>query len=274
MRLSSQAVLVVFGLSALAVGQACSSPKSGDKDTGGSGGVEGSDGALTDTVTGGDLGPSAGGDTQVTPTGDGQGSDVPEVPCEPACVFPQQCVGGTCLDSQVCEPGGWYCNGLTAKKQCNEAGTAFLEVQDCPGDQYCSAGQCGLKCSLDPKWGAYVGCVFWAVDLPTWDDPTLPAAKNLAAAVVVSNPSELPATVAFTAPPGKTFNFPDLVIPGLGSKVFEFPSFIISGSSITDFGIRLQSDRPVLVHQFNPWDNTFSNDASLLLPEPLLGQEH
>ena len=232
--------------------------------TGATEGTDGTDGTdATDSTEGT-------GGTDGTGSTDGTGAPA----CDPPCTGTQKCVDGTCQAAQVCQPDSWVCNGLTGKKQCNVDGTGFMEAVDCPGDQYCTSGQCGLKCSLDPKWGAYVGCVFWTVDLPVWDDPTLPNADTLPHAVVVSNPNELKATVAFTPPPGVTFNFADLTIPGNSSKVFEFPSMDTSGSDITDLGVRLESDRPVLVHQFNPWDNTFSNDASLLLPEPLLGEEH
>jgi hypothetical protein len=219
-------------------------------------GVEGQDGlSSTDNATGSD--------------GTSSSED-----CEPDCPSGQVCKDGACEQPIICEPGTYVCDGLTAKKQCNTTGTGFLEPEQCPGEQLCSSGQCGLKCNLDPKWGAYVGCVFWTVDLPVWKDPSIPNAPNLPHAIVVSNPSEQDATVTFTPPPGVQFSFNDLTIPGGGNRVFEFPPLSLSGNDIYDLGIRVESNRPVLVHQFNPWDNTYSNDASLLLPEPLLGSEY
>jgi hypothetical protein len=194
--------------------------------------------------------------------------------CSPPCEGLDQCIDGVCQTPQICEPGTWVCHGLTAKKECAEDGMGFSEPQSCPGEQLCSSGQCALKCNMDPKWGSFVGCVFWTVDLPVWDDPTLPKANVLPHAVVVSNPNEFDATISFTPPPGVTFNFTDLTVPGQTTKVFEFPSLDTSGSNIYNLAIRVESNRPVLVHQFNPWDNTYSNDASLLLPEPMLGQTH
>ena len=235
------------------------------------------DGTTAGTATGGtDTTGGATGGTTGTATGETTGGTTGGPDCNPPCNSPEVCVSGVCQIPQICQPGTWICAGLTGKKQCSADGTAFLEAEVCPGDQLCSAGECGLKCNLDPKWGAYVGCVFWTVDLPVWSDPTLPQSGVLPHAVVVSNPSEMAATVNFVAPPGVNFNFANLEVPGLGSRVFEFPSMDVSenGSDITERGIRLESNRPVLVHQFNPWDNTFSNDASLLLPEPLLGQEY
>ncbi|MFT7624272.1 MAG: hypothetical protein ACI9WU_003459 [Myxococcota bacterium] len=293
---------LMAGAAVLAL-SACSSPSNGSNSSGSggdsdvvtTGSTSGEDGGTTDgTATGGDTGTgdtgtgdSGTGDTSGTTdtggagatggagtTGGGAGTTGGD-PCDPPCGSGTVCKDGTCQEPIICEAGGWICEGLTSKKQCNDTGTAFLEAESCPGDQYCTnGGQCGLKCSLDPKWGAYVGCVFWSVDTPTWDDPTLPNASTLPHAVVISNPSELEATVTFTPPPGVSFTFNELIVPGTESKVFLFPSLDTGGSGIYDLGIRIESNRPILVHQFNPWDNTFSNDASLLLPEPLLGQEY
>ena len=262
---------VVSGAGLVACANPVSVEEAADADTGGPDGGFGGTWTETDAgaVTGaGQDGGLLAGDGSA-PGGDGGGA-----PCTPACTGTEQCVDGACQPQMICQPGTWVCFGLTSKKQCNPAGTAYMDAVPCPGDQYCSSGQCGLNCNLDPKWGAYVGCVFWTVDLPVWDDPTLPKANILPHAVVVSNPNELDAQVTFTPPPGVPFTFPDTVVPGSGSRVFLFPSMDTSGSNIWDLGVRLESNRPVLVHQFNPWDNTYSNDASLLLPEPLLGQEY
>ena len=255
----------------------CSTPNNGGKSSGnGSGTGNTSPGNTTSDAT------SEDGGTTTNPGDDAEGTGGTGTTdatgntntCDPACVAPEVCIDNACQLPQLCEPGTWVCSGLVGKKQCNDLGTGWLEPESCPGDQYCTSGSCALKCSLDPKWGAYVGCVFWTVDTPLWDDPTLPLAKTLPHAVVISNPNELKATVAFTPPPGVIFDFDNLEIAGGQSEIYKFPSLDTSGSNIYDLGIRIESNRPVLVHQFNPWDNTFSNDASLLLPEPLLGQEY
>ncbi len=268
-------------IAALLLAAACSTPtKSGSKSDGGGSDGAGAGSDVIDLPTGTD---GTDGDATGDGTGDGTGGTDGGTPgdggttggdCDQECQDPEICIDGVCKVPQICEPGTWICENLTQKKQCNDTGTAFLDPEDCPGDQYCTSGQCGLKCNLDPKWGAYVGCVFWSVDTPVWDDPSLPQANTLPHAVVVSNPNELEAKVTFTEPPGVNFDSTELVVPGGESVKFEFPSMDPSGSDIYDTGIRIESNRPVLVHQFNPWDNTFSNDASLLLPEPLLGQEH
>ncbi|MGM0576541.1 MAG: Ig-like domain-containing protein [Myxococcota bacterium] len=189
--------------------------------------------------------------------------------------------GATCPEDceapPVCTPGEWTCEGSGARKQCNLDGSGFFEAVACPGGQTCSAGECvgGGGCEVDPALGAFAGCAFWTVDLPNHPDPTLdPTPEEQPHAVVVSNPGEEATTLAFEAPEGVTLDIADPTVPAGESRVFEMPVQNVSGTETAMKGIRLMSDRPVLAHQFNPWQNSFSNDASLLLPEALLGQEY
>jgi len=113
------------------------------------------------------------------------------------------------------------------------------------------------------------------VDLPNYPDFTLnPTPEDLPYAVVVSNPNEMDATLSFDGPPNFPVNLVDKVVPAGQSKIVMMPVVNVQGTGITHSAIKLSSSRPVLVHQFNPWDNVFSNDASLLLPEPMLGSDY
>jgi hypothetical protein len=192
------------------------------------------------------------------------------VPCSAG----YKCMGGECLPN-LCEPGKSYCEGLNAKKQCNADGTAFLDVIECAEGEYCSGGNCGSSCQVDPKFGSHVGCDFWTVDLPNYPDPTLnPTPEDLPYAVVVSNPNEMDAVLTFEGPANFPVNLLDKTVPAGQSKVITMPVVNVQGTGVTDSAIKVSSSRPVLVHQFNPWDNVFSNDASLLLPEPMLGSDY
>jgi len=193
---------------------------------------------------------------------------------------PTECdPGAKCVTDQcaaiVCEPGRSYCEGLTGKKTCLPDGSGFEPVELCPNEQYCSSGQCGSSCNLDPKFGSHVGCAFWTVDLPQFPDP-FSNPEPEPHYVVVSNPGELEAEVTFEAPGGWTVNVPDNKVPGNSSVAFEMPVVNVQFSGVMNAGIRMESTRPVLVHQFNPFYNAqvFSNDASLLLPETILGQNY
>ncbi|MEC9073179.1 MAG: IgGFc-binding protein, partial [Myxococcota bacterium] len=122
---------------------------------------------------------------------------------------------------------------------------------------------------------ASVGCTFWTVDLPNYPDMTLnPTPEDLPHGVVISNPGEKDATVSFEPPPGVVVDNPDPVVPAQQSRVFLMPVLNIKATGVSHGGIRIVSSRPVLAHQFNPWDNQFSNDASMLIPEPYLGSNY
>jgi hypothetical protein len=196
--------------------------------------------------------------------------------CPGGCAAGEECINGVCAAPEICVPNQSYCQGIASTKKCNEFGTAFLEPTPCPEEQYCGKqGKCGSKCALDPKLGGYVGCTFWSADLPNYADPTMnPTPENTPHAVVVSNPGELDAEVDIIPPPGFTISIADPVVKGKSSAVFVLPIMNVQHSGISARGIQVQSTRPVLVHQFNPWDNKASNDASLLLPENALGTDY
>ena len=94
-------------------------------------------GAGTDTGTGTDatvvtdIGTVSGTDTVTTSDAPGQ-TDTPATGgCTPPCEGLDKCIDGVCKTPPKCEPGTWVCQGLTAKKQCNESGTEFLAPEMC-----------------------------------------------------------------------------------------------------------------------------------------------
>lgn len=203
-------------------------------------------------------------------TCDATGTAFVPADCPPAYI----CFGGACVPD-LCDPDKWYCEGLAGKKQCNGDGTAFLPMEGCPEGQWCNGGKCGSSCVSDPKFGSLVGCSFWTVDLPIWPDPTInPPPEDRPHALVVSNPGELDAELSFEAPNGITVDLPDPIVPGGQSRVILMPIASVQFTGVYNLGIRMDSTRPVLVHQFNPWEAVWSNDASLLLPENILGKHY
>jgi hypothetical protein len=218
--------------------------------------------------TPGDAGPCV--NDTVASACDGTGTAYVPTPCPTN----QGCVDEVCKPI-ICVPGTFVCEGLNMKKACNADGTGFESPEACPEEMYCTSGKCTSTCAIDPKFGSYVGCAFWTVDLPNYPDFTLnPTPEDLPHAVVISNPSELDAVITFEPPAGITVDNPDPIVPGNSSRVFMMPVTNVNQTSTGFHGIRFTSTRPVLVHQFNPWDNKFSNDASLLLPEPFLGSDY
>jgi hypothetical protein len=239
----------------------------GCTDEGGTGDVTGADGASrADAVAdGGDTGSA---DDGVTPGPDGAvGEDVAPI----ADTTGGEDVGG----GGECAPGAWSCDGLGARRQCNAEGDGFLPSEACAEGASCTFGQCGVRCPNNPKFGAYVGCEFWATDLPNYPDPTLnPTPENLPWAIVISNPGEFAVTVGFEMPPSFTWSPPDPVVAPGTAAVFELPNINVKGTSLGQHGVHIVASGPVTAHQFNPWDPRYSNDATLLLPDPLLGTDH
>ena len=186
------------------------------------------------------------------------------------------CFGDGECKPALCAPGQVFCEGLAATKACNEDGSGFTEPEPCPTGQYCTSGKCTATCMSDPKFGSYVGCAYWTVDLPNWPDPSITPTnpEDLPHALVISNPNEMDATITFEAPPGVEMNIVDNVVHGLQSRVFMMPVINTEGSGVALKAIRFESTRPILAHQFNPWKAIWSNDASLLQPEPFLGSEY
>jgi len=174
-----------------------------------------------------------------------------------------------------CTPGERVCDSLLAYRTCATDGTGYGDPVACAEDENCREGACVVRCPNDPKFGSYVGCEFWATDLPNYPDHTLnPTPENLPWAFVVSNPGQFDVRVYFEMPPLFTYAPADDIVPGGESRVFQLPNINVQGTSVRPKGVHLTATGPVLAHTFNPWDNTFSNDASLLLPDPLLGDEY
>ncbi|MEZ4269482.1 MAG: hypothetical protein R3F39_24235 [Myxococcota bacterium] len=192
-----------------------------------------------------------------------------------ACPAAKICFNATCREP-ICEPGTWFCEGLGARKQCNATGSGFLTPEPCAGASVCSSGECGQSCELDIKFGAYVGCAFWTVDLDNsteiYQSPQSP--RDTPVALVVSNPGTKDATLSFEWAPGFPGSVADPVVPAGGVRVIELPAMNLEGSGVASKAVRVTSSRPVLAYQFNPWATRYSNDASLLLPEPFAGTEY
>jgi len=174
-----------------------------------------------------------------------------------------------------CEPGERVCDSAAAYRVCLSDGSDYGPPTDCDTEEECREGLCKVRCPNDPKFGSYVGCEFWSTDLPNYPDWTLnPTPENLPWALVVSNPGTFNVRVAFEMPPLFTYVPADDVVPPRESRVFQLPNINVEGTSLRPKGVHLTATGAILVHQFNPWDNTFSNDASLLLPDPMLGTDY
>jgi hypothetical protein len=184
------------------------------------------------------------------------------------------CLKGEC-GTQVCTPGAAQCGDANTIEYCKTDGSGWDMPQACGDGSICIAAKCVSGCEADYKFGSYVGCEYWTVDLDQYEDPfTNP--EPIPHAIVIANPGMTTATLRF-----KDFNIipvivHDPTVPPGGVVAFEMPRLDLDGSGIFNRSIQVRSDRPVLAAQFNPLDYVAaaSNDASLLLPRAVLGKEY
>ena len=183
-----------------------------------------------------------------------------------------QCLGGSCM---FCYPGDKMCEGNVAMR-CSIEGTAWEMFQDCnDGGLTCYMGACLSPCAGDIKQNTNAGCEFYAVDLDNAVEGTYDA-QHAQFAIIVSNTSkDGEAQVSVTRPDGGT----DVAqIPPTSLHKFELPAtWSLDQTMKTMWAFKVTSSRPVIVYQFNPLSNkvqVFSNDASVLMPVPSLGNEY
>ena len=193
------------------------------------------------------------------------------------CSNGQRCLVDKC-SSDLCVPGTLTCEGGESVKVCNPDGQSFGAPTACPDDTVCDAGSCKAICELGKYQSSYVGCEYWTVDLDQYTDPfTNPKPDEVPHSVVISNPNNKTATIAFYSQVvGASVNVADPTVPANSVKAFTMPRLDVSGTGVTKNAINIVSSIPVSAHQFSPLNNAnvYSNDASLLLPVNTLGYEY
>ncbi len=194
------------------------------------------------------------------------------------------------LGCVACVPNTVSCDGETVVV-CNAEGSAQTRA-DAPCDAAaglrCSREGCVDLCARAIEEQSYVGCAYWAV---TTTNPEL--APEFELALAVANPNLVPARVVLTR--GGVEVASRLVAPG-ALETLPLPrveSLVTAREASVrerDGAYRVTSDVPVVVTQWNPLEFrlerdcaeeppgsagdgrcfSFTNDASLLLPESVL----
>lgn len=198
------------------------------------------------------------------------------------------CTEGGC---RVCTPNEAQCFGEKLLR-CKSDGSGFLAnaelVCDVAQGDVCDKGSCVNACKLAASNRSYVGCEYWPVDL----DNAVVSSGSAAAqqfAVVLSNPSPLPATVqvwideAAVGEPSKPTLVTERQVKPEALELLLLPAREVDGSPDGEFNTgtgtahtrnayRITSSVPLIAYQFNPLSNAgvFSNDASLLIPTAAL----
>ncbi|MFO0745655.1 MAG: IgGFc-binding protein [Myxococcota bacterium] len=200
-----------------------------------------------------------------------------------------QCRNGACT---ACFPGAKKCLDDDTVLQCNETGTAYETYEECNGSsQVCTGQFCEELCAINIKFNSYIGCDYFAVDL---DNAFVPGgegffdAAGAQFAVVVANPPDAkkPATVTIHQLEGGEVE--EVMYDSLGApfdqepllpgelRVYKLPRRDVNGTTLASLAYKVTATVPVIAYQFNPLEDegVFSNDASLLLPSALLGQDY
>ncbi len=200
---------------------------------------------------------------------------------------PDDCaVGVGCVK---CVPGSHICVGNEVH-ECTADGSGpgkLLKTCDTANGKLCGNGVCGTACEVAAGSPSNIGCEFWAVDLDQQDALNDPASAPWG--VVLSNAGVNDANVTIqmnTAAQGKPVqlqmvkqvsikagDLSTLVLPtrelDCGVKPNDYSS---PGTCLSSRAYRITSSAPIVVYQFNTFQNAFSNDASLLLPTNALGK--
>ncbi len=196
------------------------------------------------------------------------------------------------LGCVMCLPGRPYCEGETSM-MCNEDGMGGTVEEDCTlsPNTWCdeASGVCIDECGQAALEKSNVGCEYWAVDLDNAENSMDDAAAGQFA-VAVANVNNVYAADVWVYADTAGYGSPTVEVqvdytaisPGM-VHVFNLPRYDVDGPEVTphyDDGpqtalskrtFRVVSSVPVVAYQFNPIDQQFSNDASLLIPTAALG---
>ncbi len=190
-----------------------------------------------------------------------------------------------------CIPGERACVGNEVH-ECSDSGQPdgpYIETCDTDAGLTCSDGECKTACEIAEDQSSNVGCEFWAVDLDQQDGFNDPASEPWGVALSnagqgvanvtveineapVGEPTQITAIEQVTVPAG------DLVALELPTRELDCGaapnSYDAPGTCLSSRAFRIVSSSPIIVYQFNVFENAYSNDASLLLPSKALGQTY
>jgi len=201
----------------------------------------------------------------------------------------------------TCVPDQLYCGGPTANDvlRCNGEGTGGEHVESCGEGEVCSNGQCKTPCEAAEDNPSNLGCDFWAADLDNESFNSGIGISNDAAAqqyaLVVANNNTFPVNVSVmrnsarvgqaiveqvvvstvVAPRGtKRLDLPQREVDGAMGQNGTYAANSGSGTFVSPHAYHVVTSGPVVVYQFNPIVQQFSNDASTLIPIQALGTDY
>jgi hypothetical protein len=165
---------------------------------------------------------------------------------------------------------------------------------ECPQGTTCSNGQCKSPCEAALDQPSNLGCDFWAADLDNEATSISNAAAQQFAVVAANNNdyavdvtvtldtarvgdpvSEMQVTMV-TVPPrtASRIDLPQREIDGTMGQNSTYMMNKGSGTFVSPHAFHVVATGPVVVYQFNPIIQQFSNDASTLIPIQALGADY
>ncbi len=200
---------------------------------------------------------------------------------ETRCETPQVCAEG--LGCRDCVPDRPFCDGSQIRR-CNADGTDSTLMETCPVRQVCQAAACVDACARAAEERSNVGCEYMVVDLDNEYSNGLGRPAEETFSVVLANPSSVGVTVEVFqseglpgAPAERRIGVH--TVPPEDLLRIDLPTRNVDGSDAANEGpgthlsnraYRIVTNYPVVAYQFNPIVQSYSNDASLLIPVPAL----
>jgi len=189
-----------------------------------------------------------------------------------------------------CDPDLNVCVG-NAVHDCADDGTVgeLLEECDVSTGITCEGGECLTACEVAEGQPSNVGCTFWAVDLDQQDALNDPASAPWGVALSNAGEGQANVTIEYNeALPGEPLNlvpWQQVSVPAGTLLPIALPTreldcglqpndYYAPGTCLSSRAYRITSSAPIVVYQFNVFENAYSNDASLLLPQNALGLQY
>jgi len=200
-------------------------------------------------------------------------------PAGMTCTTDEVCVDG--LGCRTCSPGGRFCMG-NAIHICDATGDSSTIETECAGTDVCRSGACINACEDAAANLSNVGCEYWAVDLDNeYASGSDASAEQFAVAIANVSPVEVTVIVEQndapigSAAPGESltttvrigaYDLARIDLPRRDTDCADAmePSGI--GTCHSGNAYKITTNFPVVAYQFNPIIQSFSNDASLLIP--------
>lgn len=229
------------------------------------------------------------GETQCNPTGTvvlvcQEGEWVDQSVCSGETPY---CLEGACV---ACIPNQLFCEGNDVM-QCSEDGSGATVLETCGPLETCYLGACADQCEIVALGDSNVGCHFWPTPV---NNAHLDPLFDSDFAVVVHNANDQAVSIQITK--GAQLITERNVAAGIVEVIKLDYDPLLKGSP-DDFssvlaspgGYHLSATLPVTVYQFNPLSfeipescenstedpcHSYSNDASLLLPDHALSNNY